>query len=152
MALATWRFAEAKGIPDSPMRRIMLDLARFMDGEVEGDQLALASTAYTALLKEFDIQFEPKSPLQHQLEYVRLARELKERTGVPLPEMKGDEFVMTTQAESPRELAEQLGYADGGRAVREILRKGFPEHDKHARWEPLTLAQINYVKAHLSSR
>lgn len=53
---------------------------------------------------------------------------------------------------TPAELAVQLGHTDQGRAVRHVLRRGFPEHEKHSRWEPLTTAQVNYVRAHLPSR
>lgn len=53
---------------------------------------------------------------------------------------------------APKDLAQQLGYDDDGRAVRRILRQGFPEHPKHSRWEPLSPTQIEYVRKHLSSR
>lgn len=46
-------------------------------------------------------------------------------------------------------LTRELGIADGGNAVRRVLRAAFPEHEKAARWDPLTAAQVAHVRATL---
>lgn len=43
-------------------------------------------------------------------------------------------------------LTHEFGLADGGRAVRRLLRTGFPEHQKGAPWDPLSAAQVAYVR------
>jgi hypothetical protein len=48
-----------------------------------------------------------------------------------------------------KDLTRELGYEDGGRAVRAALRKGFPNHIKSARWDPLSPAQIAYVRTNV---
>ncbi len=53
---------------------------------------------------------------------------------------------------APKDLAQQLGYDDEGRAVRRVLRQGFPDHPMNSRWEPLSPQQIAFVREHLSSR
>lgn len=52
------------------------------------------------------------------------------------------------QPTSPKDLGKQLGYPDG-RAVRKVLREGFPDHPPYARWEPLSDEQIAYVRTRL---
>lgn len=151
MKIATWTTVEALGIPDSPMRKFLFELADFMDGRPGGDQLALASAAFTGLAKEFREQFMPKSPLQQQLDHIRVSRELEEMVGVSLPAIPGDQFELRIDPETPIALARELGYSDG-RAVRRVLGEGFPGHAKNAKWEPLTRQQVNYVRAHLSAR
>jgi len=43
-------------------------------------------------------------------------------------------------------LTRELGLTDGGRAVRRLLRAGFPGHLKNAPWDPLSTAQVEYVR------
>lgn len=62
------------------------------------------------------------------------------------------EYIRTMETVmTPKDLARELGYNDDGRAVRRLLRQGFPDHPKHARWEPLTPGQIGYVRERLPS-
>lgn len=150
MTAATWTFVEALGIPDSAMRRVLFDLAAFVEASPEGDQYALATSAYLALTKEFQEQFTPKSPLRQQAEYLKMQRELEELMGVRPPDIPGEEFELRPTPETTVQLAAELNYQDEGRAVRQVLRKGFPDHPKNAPWEPLTEKQVNYVRAHLS--
>ncbi|GAA1970940.1 hypothetical protein GCM10009776_37410 [Microbacterium deminutum] len=46
----------------------------------------------------------------------------------------------------------ELGYDDGGRAVRAALRKGFPDHIKNDRWDPLSPAQASHVRRSVSPK
>lgn len=48
-------------------------------------------------------------------------------------------------------LSGELGIEDGGKTVRRVLRTGFPDHVKAARWDPLTEDQAAYVRMVLSS-
>jgi hypothetical protein len=48
-------------------------------------------------------------------------------------------------------LTRELGIEDGGKTVRRVLRAGFPQHPKSARWNPLTAAQAAHVRAVLTS-
>lgn len=45
-----------------------------------------------------------------------------------------------------KDLMRELGYDDNGRAVRAALRKGFPDHPKNSRWDPLSPAQVSFVR------
>lgn len=69
MTRATWQFVEALGIPDTPVRRVLFDLANIIAAS-GGEDIALASAGYTALMKEFEEQYTPKSPLRQQLEHI----------------------------------------------------------------------------------
>lgn len=154
MVEATRTSVEAVGIPDSPVRRMLFQLAQLVDDHVVGrDDLALASAAYRALTKILHecAHDDNKSPLQVQADAQRDAREMR-MMGVKVPDISYTDENFDLPPTNPVELATQLGYADGGRAVRRILRRGFPEHEKHSRWEPLTASQVNYVRAHLPSR
>lgn len=51
-----------------------------------------------------------------------------------------------------KDLTRELGYDDGGRAVRAALRKGFPDHLKNDRWDPLSPAQVSYVRSTISPK
>lgn len=150
MTTATWTFVETLGIPDSPMRRVLFELA--VIAESENEELALAAAAYMALTKAFEEQFTPKSPLQQQLESIRTNKELSDLLGVALPELRGDQFELGETPETPTELGDQLGYRDQGRTVRRILRAKYTGHPAHLSWSPLTEEQVNYVRAHLSPR
>jgi hypothetical protein len=152
MAQATWSFVESLGIPDSVMRSFLFQLAELMDADPEGDQLALASGAYLTLTKDFREQFTLKSPLQQQIEYLRLQHDLTDMIGVAPRDIPGEQFTLVPQPDSPKELALELGHRDNGRAVRAALRAGFPEHLTGQRWEPLTATQVNYVRAHVRGR
>lgn len=154
MVSATWKSVEALGIPDSLVRRMLFELAkRIGSRDGGGDDLALTSAAYRALTKVLHEQAaeDSKTPLQVQADARRTTREIR-AMGVDVPgiEFTGEDF--TLPPTTPGELATQLGYADNGRAVRRLLRRGFPEHERYARWEPLSAAQINYVRAHLPVR
>jgi hypothetical protein len=151
MISATWAFVEWFGIPDSPVRRVLFELAAIV-AIPDTEELAVASAGYLALTKEFTAQYTPKSPLQQQLESARAHRELSELLGVTLPEPRGDSFTLENRPETPAELGEQLGYEDDGRAVRHVLRAKFVDHPRHTTWSPLTREQINYVRAHLPAR
>ncbi|PWB97050.1 hypothetical protein DF220_03770 [Salinibacterium hongtaonis] len=142
---------ERLGIPDSPTRRVLFDLAGILDDREGGAQVALATAAWVALTKEFEEQFTPKSPLRVQAEYLRNQRELKS-LGIETPDLRGEDLQFDVLPTTPVEFAQQLGYADGGRAVRKVLRLGFPDHDRHSGWAPLTPEQVNYVRAHLARR
>lgn len=152
MIAATWKSVEALGIPDSVVRRMLLDLAGRV-GASTGDDLALISAAYRALTKVLHerARDDNKTPLQVQAEAQRDVREIR-AMGVDMPDIVFTDADFHLPPTTPVELAAQLGYADGGRAVRRVLRVGFPEHEKNARWEPLTAPQINYVRAHLPAR
>ncbi|NYJ18502.1 hypothetical protein [Glaciibacter psychrotolerans] len=49
-------------------------------------------------------------------------------------------------------LSRELGYNDNGRAVRVLLRKGFPDHIVNLSWDPLSAEAIAHVRANLSPR
>lgn len=51
-----------------------------------------------------------------------------------------------------KDLTRELGYDDGGRAVRAALRMGFPDHLKNDRWDPLSPAQVTYVRRSVSPK
>jgi len=151
MISATWAFVEWLGIPDTPARRVLFELAAIA-ALPDTEELALASAGYLALTREFTEQYTPKSPLQQQLESIHANRRLSELLGVMLPEPRGDLFELENRPETPTELGEQLGYRDQGRAVRRVLRAKFVDHPPHMPWFPLTDEQVNYVRAHLPSR
>lgn len=46
-------------------------------------------------------------------------------------------------------LTYDLGLKDGGKSVRRILREGFPDHVRNTSWDPLTSAQVAYVRARI---
>lgn len=152
MVVATWTSVEALGIPDSIVRRMLFELAGAI-GAHEKHDIALVSAAYRALTKVLHerAQDDQKTPLQIQADARRAVREIREM-GVDVPDVVFTDSDFDLPPTTPGELAAQLGYSDGGRAVRHVLRVGFPEHEKNARWEPLTDRQINYVRAHLASR
>ncbi|MFJ3473384.1 hypothetical protein ACIPJ1_10650 [Microbacterium maritypicum] len=152
MVAATWVSVEALGIPDSIVRRMLFELAEVIGGRGDHD-LALVSAAYRALTNVLHERAEDdkKTPLQVQADAQRAVREIREM-GVDAPDVVFTDSDFDLPPTTPGELAVQLGYSDGGRAVRRVLRVGFPEHEKNARWEPLTDRQINYVRAHLASR
>jgi len=64
-----------------------------------------------------------------------------ERSGLHDARPVGTEEVMTVKA-----LALQLGYTDQGRAVRRVLRAGFPDHPSGTNWDPLRPDQAAYVR------
>jgi hypothetical protein len=150
MVAAVWITVESLGVPDTPMRRVLFQLARLV-GLSHGDELALASATLRALLKEMQEVYNPKTPLEQQLEYIRLQKELQETTGVTLPDVAGDSFELPRMPETPAELADELGYQDSGRAVRRTLREKYP-HAVGSAWGTLTEAQVKYVRAHLKPR
>lgn len=154
MVDATWKSVEAVGIPDSPVRRMLFQLAQLTDDHVVGrDDLALLSAAYRALTHVLHERAndDRKSPLQVQVDVQRDTREMR-AMGVDVPDISFTDEDFALPPTTPVELATQLGYADRGRAVRRVLRQGFPDHEKNGRWEPLTSAQVSYVRAHLRSR
>lgn len=147
----TWQMIEGLGVPDSPLRRLYLRSAELVD-ETTSDQLALATMIHRGIAQAFASHYQPRTPLQLQAEAVRNTRELRERFGIDVPDIEFSDSDFELPPESPVELARQLGYNDGGRAVRRVLRRGFPTHPKGSRWEPLTTGEVNYVKAHLSPK
>jgi hypothetical protein len=151
MIRATWQFVEALGIPDTPVRRVLFDLADIIAGPGI-EEVALASAGYRILMKEFEEQYTPKSPLRQQLEYIQQSNDLFELTGVTLREVTGDRFELAEVPETPAELGAQLGYDDDGRAVRRVLRRKYTDRVPHTSWSVLTQEQINYVRAHLDPR
>ena len=151
MVRATWQFVEALGIPDTPVRRVLFDLANIIAAP-GGEDVGLASAAYRVLTKEFEEQYTPKSPLRQQLEYIQQSKELFDLTGVALREVPGDRFELDEVPETPSELGAQLGYDDDGRAVRRVLRRKYRDRVPHTSWSALTQEQINYVRAHLAPR
>ncbi|EQM73040.1 hypothetical protein [Microbacterium maritypicum] len=151
MVAATWKSVEAVGIPDSPVRRMLFDLADRFQNHGPNDDIALLSGAFTALMDVLQEHHADKTPLQVQAEARRTTRDLRAR-GINIPDIVFRHTDFELPPQTPNELAVQLGYVDGGRAVRRVLRSGFPEHEKHARWEPLTDAQVHYVRAHLPAR
>lgn len=148
----TWGYAQQLGIPSSPIRDALFVIADCLDAKPRGDLLALATAAYRAVERELAEHYRPRSPLEIQVETIRAERELAQmlKTEFPRVEFKASDF--DPIPESPEDLGRSLGYRDGGRAVRHLLRRGFPDHEPHTRWSPLTEAQINYVKAHLVAR
>lgn len=48
------------------------------------------------------------------------------------------------------QLSYELGRDDGGKAVRRILRAGFPDHTHGSSWDPLTAAQVTHVRSRLA--
>ncbi|MBD8611161.1 hypothetical protein IFT77_11745 [Frigoribacterium sp. CFBP 13729] len=151
MTRATWQFVEALGIADTPVRRVLFELANIIAAP-GGDEIGLASAGYRILTKEFEEQYTPKSPLRQQLEYIQQSKELFELTGVALREVPGDRFELDEVPETPSELGAQPGYDDDGRAVRRVLRRKYTDRVPHASWSALTQEQINYVRAHLAPR
>lgn len=151
MIAAAWATVEALGMPDTPARRVYFDLARII-GDGEATEMAMASAAFLALSKEMHEIYARKSPLQQQLEHIRVRKELAEMLGEPVRELPGEAFVLEPLPTTPAALGEELGYRDGGRAVRRVLRARHPEHDKGTMWSPLSEAQANYVRAHLPRR
>lgn len=89
MIKVTWDFFERLGIPDTRMRSVMLTLAEIIAAPGSG-QIALAAVAYRALLAEYEEMYAPKSPLQQQLEYIRVHKELEALLGTTLPTMDGE--------------------------------------------------------------
>lgn len=152
MVKATWTFVESLGIPDSPMRKVLFDLATFMDDNQGSEDWTLASVAYTAMGKEFQELFVPKSPLQQQLDHLKVARELEEMIGVRIPEIPGEQFELRSIPETVDELSEELGLHDGGKAVREILRHAISEQVNAADLASISETQANYVRAHLPAK
>lgn len=150
MTAATWHTVEAMGMPDSPIRRVLFDLAKII-ATGTGNEVGLATIAYIPLMKELQELYQRKTPLQEQLEHIRASKELFDAIGVRLPEVSGDRFVLDPLPETPAALAAELGYADGGKAVRRVLRQRFA-HEKGAQWPALDEQQVNYVRAHLPSR
>lgn len=150
MTAATWRSVEAMGMPDSPIRRVLFDLAEIIQTGT-GNEVGLASIAYLPLMQELQQLYQRKTPLQEQLEHIRASKELFETIGVRLPEVRGDRFVLNPVPETPAALAAELGYADGGKAVRRVLRQRFA-HEKGTPWPTLDEQQVNYVRAHLPAR
>ena len=151
MRAATWESVEAMGIPPSRVRHVLFQLVAIMDNDPTGDELALASGAFRGMMNAFEEHYKPRTALEIQLETLRLSRELGEM-GITPPDVHFSHADFELPPETPRELAAQLGYRDGGRAVRAVLRRGFRDHPKHARWDPLTEQQVNYVRAHIAPR
>ena len=56
----------------------------------------------------------------------------------------GTEEGMTVKA-----LALELGYTDQGKAVRRVLRAGFPDHPSSTSWDPLGPDQVAYVRSRI---
>lgn len=154
MVAATWKSVEASGIPDSPVRRMLFELAeRIGSHATNGDDLALMSAAYRALMDVLHerARDDSKTPLQIQVDVQRDLREIR-AMGVDVPDVSFTDEDFDLPPSKPGELAAQLGYADEGRVVRRLLRRGFPDHERYSRWEPLSTAQVNYVRAHLPPR
>lgn len=80
---------------------------------------------------------DKKTPLQIQADARRAVREIRDM-GVDVPDVVFTDSDLDLSPTTPGELAVQLGHSGGGRAVRRVLRVGFPDHEKNARWEPLT--------------
>lgn len=152
LVAATWTSVEALGVPDSPVRRMLFQLADMSSHEDADEETALAAAAFQAVFKVLREYYEYKSPLEIQAEAKRNIRELRDVLGVEIDDIQFSSDDFELPPETPGELARQLGYSDGGRAVRRILRRGFSEHPPNTRWEPLTTRQVNYVKAHLPRR
>lgn len=131
---------------------MLFQLAEVIGGHEDHD-LALVSAAYRALALVLHerAQDDKKTPLQIQADAQRAVREIRE-TGGDAPDVVFTDSDFGLPPTTPGELVTQLGYSDGGRAARRVLRAGFPEHEKNARWDPLTERQINHVWAHLPSR
>jgi hypothetical protein len=151
MAAAAWATVEALGMPDTSVRRVYFDLADIIGGG-EPTEMAMASAAFLALSREMREVYTRKSPLQQQLEHIRVRKELAEMLGERVRELPGEAFTLEPLPTTPAALGEELGYRDGGRAVRRVLRARHPEHDKGTMWSPLSEAQVNYVRAHLPRR
>ena len=151
MRNATWTSVEAMGIPPSRVRDVLFDLAGIIDAPLAGEELALGSSALRGVMAALEEHYKPRTALEVQVEMIRVGRELAEM-GMPVPAIAFTHEDFELPPESPQELARQLGYRDGGRAVRQVLRRGFPEHPAHTTWVPLTKRQVNYVRAHLASR
>jgi len=152
MIEATWTSVECLGIPDSPMRTVLFELARFMDDNRDGDEWVLASAGYMAMWKEFQEQFTPKSPLQSQVDHLKVVRELEEMTGIRIPEIPGDQFALRLTPETVDDLAIELGYASDIAMVRNLLSQRFPEHANNSQLHFVSKKQVNYVRAHLVQR
>ncbi|MFL0361309.1 hypothetical protein [Curtobacterium flaccumfaciens] len=147
---STWSLVERVGMPNTPVRRTLFDLAKIIETG-SSDELLLASAAYRALATSIEDVYRRRSPLEQQLEYIKASRELQEATGIRSPDVSGDRFELAPLPESPAALAAELGYHDGGRAVRRVLREKFGL-TPGGRWHELTERQVNYVRAHLPPR
>lgn len=151
LTAAAWTTVEALGVPDTPMRRVYFDVARIL-ATSEATELAMASAAFLALNNEMIELYTRKSPLQQQLEYVRVRKELAETLGTTVRELPGEAFELDPLPATPAELGKELGYDDDGKSVRRILRVRHPEHVRGSRWPALSEEQVNYVRAHLPRR
>ena len=151
MVAATWAFVERHGIPDTRMRRMLFELAE-MIGTDHAEELTLASAAYRGLQQQFDEEYTyaRMPPLQQQLEYIRIHKDLEQMLGTGLPMMDGDAFKLHETPHTPTALADALGYQDA-RPVRRLLRARYPDHQHGTAWH-LTDEQVNYVRAHLNPR
>lgn len=80
MVEATWKSVEARGIPNSPVRRMLFELAeRIGHHATNGDDLALMSAAYRALMDVLHerARDDSKPPLQIQVDVQRDVREIR---------------------------------------------------------------------------
>lgn len=48
------------------------------------------------------------------------------------------------------QLTLELDRTDGGKAVRRVLREGFPDHPRGSSWDPLSAAQVAHVRGRLA--
>ena len=48
------------------------------------------------------------------------------------------------------QLTLELDRTDGGKAVRRVLREGFPDHPRGSSWDPLSAAQVAHVRSRLA--
>lgn len=130
MVVATLATVEAMGIPDSIVRRMLLELAEVI-GEKGNHDIALVSATSRALTKVLHerAQGDQKTSLQIQAYAQRAVREIRQM-GVDVPDVVFTDSDFDLPPTTPGELAVQLGYSDGGPAVRGVLRAGFPEHER----------------------
>lgn len=84
MVAATWKSVEAVGIPDSPVRRMLFDLADRFQNHGPNDDIALLPGAFTALMDVLQEHHADKTPLQVQAEARRTTRDLRAR-GINIP-------------------------------------------------------------------
>ncbi|GLK17189.1 hypothetical protein [Herbiconiux flava] len=74
---------DALEVPESEVRRIYLELAALaQDTELPGPEFVLAQVGFLAMTTALRENFEKKTPLQEQADFLRARREIKKLTGI----------------------------------------------------------------------
>lgn len=73
-------------VPEGAAHSLLLQLGRALDGELDPLDLLVLQRAYIEVTMQIDEVFQPRSPLQQQLDYLEARRTYKESTGNDLPD------------------------------------------------------------------